>query len=236
VSYAAEAAINRRGRPTVYRQFAYVLAPARTWAGFGGLDVVVHLPEGWHAACTPPLRRQGDTLTGSFSDLPADALALTLQAPAGWAYQPLVSASLGLLILVGVGGPVFCWWAGRAKGRSLARSTPGGRPGWLRRLAWPRSLGVGVLWGGAILASGVFAISGPDLALPAGQVSIYGYGRIIAAFGVVCFGLLAVPVGFVIAQVTAVVVRARAGSGTEPFRRSRREPVAELTRFPYRRR
>jgi hypothetical protein len=59
-------------------QFAYILAPARAWADFGGLDVTVRLSSGWRAASRPGLERVGDELRGSFSELPADALALTV--------------------------------------------------------------------------------------------------------------------------------------------------------------
>ncbi len=83
ISYRADAASYRHGDPTVLRQFAYVLSPARTWAGFGGLDVSVHLPAGWNAAVTPAMDRDGDTLRRVFEDVPADAIALTVQAPVG---------------------------------------------------------------------------------------------------------------------------------------------------------
>jgi hypothetical protein len=59
-------------------QFAYVLAPARAWDGFGGLDVTVHLPSCWLVASQPKLARTGDDLTGSFDAIPADALAFTV--------------------------------------------------------------------------------------------------------------------------------------------------------------
>ncbi len=59
-------------------QFAYVLAPARAWDGFGGLDVTVHLPACWEAAALPELARAGDELRGAFDAVPADALALTV--------------------------------------------------------------------------------------------------------------------------------------------------------------
>ena len=59
-------------------QFAYVLAPARAWDGFGGLDVTVHLPACWLAASRPQLTHTGDDLTGSFDAMPADALAFTV--------------------------------------------------------------------------------------------------------------------------------------------------------------
>jgi hypothetical protein len=206
VRYAAEAATHLHGRPTVYRQFAYVLAPARAWSGFGGLGVTIHLPENWRAACTPALDREGDTLRGNFADLPADAIALTVQAPEGWAYRPLTYASLGLLGAVLLGGGVACWWGGRSKGRRGA-GPAGARPTWLDRHAWPRSIGLGVAWGSAVLGAGLFATFGPDWVLPAGQVSRYGYGQAFATIGVCFLSLLAAPVGFVIAQLTAVVVR-----------------------------
>jgi hypothetical protein len=59
-------------------QFAYVLAPARAWDGFGGLDVTVHLPVCWLAAARPPLTRTGDDLSGYFDAVPADAFAFTV--------------------------------------------------------------------------------------------------------------------------------------------------------------
>jgi hypothetical protein len=208
VRYAAEAATHLDGYPTVYRQFAYVLAPAKSWAGFGGLDVTIHLPANWRAACTPALAREGDTLTGSFADLPTDAIALTLQAPEGWAYRPLAGASLGLLGLAGFGGAVVCWKGGRASGRHAAISAEA-HSGWLSRHAWPKSVGLGAAWGLAVLGTGLFATFGPDWVLPTGQASHYGYGQAFAMIGVVLLSILAVPVGFGIAQLTAVVVRRR---------------------------
>ena len=59
--------------PTITWQFAYVLAPARAWGGFGGLDVEVLLPHGWRAAYTPDLLRNGDMLRRNFDVVPADA-------------------------------------------------------------------------------------------------------------------------------------------------------------------
>jgi hypothetical protein len=208
VRYAAEAATNLTGHPNVYRQFAYVLAPVRAWSSFGGLDLTIHLPEGWRAACTPVLERAGDTLKGSFAILPADAIALTLQAPEGWAYWPLTYAGLALLGVVGLGGAVVCWRSGRSKGRRLAIPAET-RSNWLERHAWPKSIGLGLAWGLAVLGTGAFATFVPDWVLPAGQVSHYGYGQSLAMLGVFFLSILAVPVGFVIAQLTATVVRRR---------------------------
>jgi hypothetical protein len=214
VRYAAEAATHLYGHPTVYRQFAYVLAPARSWSGFGGLDVTVHLPPDWRGASAPVLDREGDTLHGSFAEVPADALALTVQAPEGWAYQPLSYGSLGLLGLVLLAGPILCGWAGWRKGRSLAlpaRDQPTG----LARFAWPRALGLAVVWGIAVLGAGLLAVFGPDQVLPAGQESHYGYGQAFALLGVLFLTGLAVPLGFALALVTTVVVRGAAERARE---------------------
>ena len=211
VRYAAEAATHFHGNPTVYRQFAYVLAPARAWSEFGGLDVTIHLPENWRAACAPALNREGDALKGRFADLPADAIALTLQAPEGWAYRPLTYASLGLVGLAGLGGAMACWKGGRSKGRRLALPAET-RPDWLDRHAWPRSVGLSVAWGLAVLVTGLLATFGPAWVLPSGQASHYGYEQIFAALGVFVLSALAVPVGFLIAQLTAVVVARRESS------------------------
>lgn len=63
----------------IFWQLGYVLAPAREWAGFGGLDAKVLLPAGWRARAEPEMRRDGSALVGSWDTLPADALALTAQ-------------------------------------------------------------------------------------------------------------------------------------------------------------
>jgi len=158
------------GRPTVYHQLAFVLAPARSWAGFGGLDVTVQLPPGWRAASSPALQRDGDALKGSFSDVPADALGLTVQASEGWAYHLLWYVSMALFALASLGGGVLCWYGGRSKGRRLPLAGEP-RPGWLKRHAWPRSLGLGLLWSVAFPATSLLALFAPDLLLPAGQQS-----------------------------------------------------------------
>jgi len=203
VRYTAEAATHLYGSPTVYRQFAYVLAPARSWSGFGGLAVNIHLPEGWHAACTPALSREGDTLKGNFPALPADAIALTLQAPEGWAYWPLFYGGLGLFALAGLGGLALCRGVGLAKGRRLALPT-GPHPNLLQRHAWPLSLGLGLACGLVVLGTGLVATFGSDWALPAGQASHYGYVEALAILGVFFASLLAMLAGSAIAQIAAV--------------------------------
>jgi hypothetical protein len=195
------------GRPTVYHQLAYVLAPARSWAGFGGLDISVQLPPGWRAATAPPLEREGDTLHGSFAELPADALGLTVQAPEGLAYHLVKYAATGFLILAAFGGGVLCWYGGRSKGRRLPLlGQP--RPGWLARHAWPRSLGLGLLWSVAFVLASFLALFAPDMLLPTGQQSDT-YWKGWPAFGAM---ILVVPlffVGFVLAQSTAIFTHQR---------------------------
>ncbi|MDT5296395.1 MAG: hypothetical protein QOJ76_3275, partial [Acidobacteriota bacterium] len=67
------------GSHAVYWQLGYVLAPAREWASFGGLDAKVLLPVGWRAASSPEMRREGDALVAKWEEIPADALAITAQ-------------------------------------------------------------------------------------------------------------------------------------------------------------
>ena len=191
------------GQPTVYHQLAYVLAPARSWAGFGGLDISVQLPPGWRAASVPPLEREGDTLQGSFAELPADALGLTVQAPEGWAYHLVKYAATGFFILAALGGLVLCWYGGWSKGRRLPL-TGEPRPGWLKRHAWPRSLGLGLLWSVAFPATALLALLGPDSLLPAGQQSD-SYGKAWIAIGAFIPAVPLFFVGFVLAQSTAIV-------------------------------
>jgi hypothetical protein len=50
--YRARATGESENYPTVTWQFPYVLAPAREWGSFGGLDVTVYLPEAWRSNVT----------------------------------------------------------------------------------------------------------------------------------------------------------------------------------------
>ncbi|HEY0077991.1 MAG TPA: hypothetical protein VGB73_05045 [Pyrinomonadaceae bacterium] len=76
---ARPAAYSGVSSSAIYWQLGYILAPAREWASFGGLDAKVLLPRGWKAATAPAMRREGDTLTASWNEVPADALAITVQ-------------------------------------------------------------------------------------------------------------------------------------------------------------
>lgn len=141
-------------RPTVTWQLPYVLAPAREWGAFGRLDVTVHLPDSWDARSTPALEREGDTLRGSFTELPADALLLATGAPVPREYSWAVWLSEALWGLVLLGGPVMCWLAGRrlARARATSKALGGGK---IIRVAF-REFVLGVfpalLWGACIFA------------------------------------------------------------------------------------
>jgi hypothetical protein len=224
VRYSARAAVHVDRSPTVYHQFAYVLAPARDWSDFGGLDVAIQLPESWRAACTPSLAREGDILKGRFETLPADAIAVTVQAPEGRAFYPMVYASEAFFGLAMLGGAFLCWRAGRSKGRSLARPAKA-LPSTMKQRAWPNSLGVAALYDLAVVVAGMVALLTPFWVLPAGQE---GRNYETNPLGVIALpfflSVLAVPSGFLIAQSTAVIVRYRAAA------KARREstPTASL--------
>ncbi|HSK05155.1 MAG TPA: hypothetical protein VK932_28090 [Kofleriaceae bacterium] len=184
ISYRADAVRYHRGDPTILRQFAYVLSPARTWAGFGGLDVTIHVPPGWRAAVTPAMPRERDTLRAAFAAIPADAIAITVQARTG-AHAPMRYAALALFALValGGGGVVVRWTRARERRREALSAS---------RIA---ALGRGIAWGGAVLAAGMLAILGPDLVVPDGQADHRGHGRELAFVGVVLASIAAAAIG-----------------------------------------
>jgi hypothetical protein len=184
VSYRSDAVRYHHGDPTVLWQFAYVLSPARTWAGFGGLDVTVHVPAGWRAAVEPALIREGDMLRGTFENVPADALALTIQAPVG-NYTLVADATRVVFLLVVIGGGFVVAWRTRA-----AHSG-----------SWLAALGRGFAWGAAVLATGVLAIAAPELTLPEGQADHHGYGQALAYVGVVLASVVAVVIGAIVSRV-----------------------------------
>ena len=205
VQYRAEAAIHKFGQPTLYHQFAYILAPARAWSGFGGMDVTIQLPEGWNFACNLPLQRTGDVLAGSFSEVPADAIAMTTQAAVSDSYNLANEGLYWLYLLSAVFGLAFCWKRGRHTGRELANLPSESPP---RRL-WPTSLFVGMLAGFTTFVTGLLAVFAPGFLLPANQITHYGYGQIVYVIGVVLLSSYVVIIGFGVAQLTARWFRKR---------------------------
>jgi hypothetical protein len=189
------------GRPTPYPtvtwQFPYVLAPAREWGSFGGLDLTVYLPEGWQSASKPALDRDGAVLRGRFDEVPADTVMLAARAPVGPELRRAVYLYVGLYALLVVAGGVFCWWAGRLVGRFLANawdradsaSLTVGVPA-LLALFWVASIIVGahLTWCGIVGSLG-------------GQESPY-FRENALALGCLAFLVTAValPIGFLIAR------------------------------------
>lgn len=190
VRYRARATEHSHSSPVVNWQLGYVMAPARRWADFGGMDLRVRVPAGWSAAAEPALRREGDVLTGSWDALPADALALTVRAP-----EP---RSLGLwlgLAALAAAGVALCVWAGVRAGRTLARRGRG--PGWA---ALPAA-GLALVWATGVML-GIIAIP-PAVAERAGlQAAAVGYGAVVVA-------VLGWPVLFLFALGTGLVAALR---------------------------
>jgi hypothetical protein len=143
------------------------------------------------------LARSGDALVGSFDALPADSLALTTQAPV----PPLID----VFPVVAVGGVVLCVAAGALVGRWLGHRR--------RRSAWAvlPALAAGTAWAVAVVLSAAIPYLGT---VPDEQVAwTYGYGRWMIGF---LAGVVALPVGFVVTQVAAVVANRRARSRLAP--------------------
>lgn len=181
VTYRADAGVYLAA-PLIVRQFAYILAPARTWDGFGTLDVVVDVPAGWLAWSAPALERRGDRLVGRFEGVPADALALSVQPAQSAARVAARWLSLALLALAVLAGGPLCWRLGRR-----------------RRRRWPRRLAVGALggaiWAGAIGLAGWLAVEMPDAVTPAAYIAHYGYGLVMAVIGIAGLACVALPLG-----------------------------------------
>lgn len=110
-------------------QLGYVLSPARRWGSFGRLDARILLPDDWQAATTPGMKRSGDTLTGTWNSLPADAIAISTRMrvsdTAFWMadYVPIIAVILVV--------PILSFRLGWKKGRRLGmegRSVAGAIP------------------------------------------------------------------------------------------------------------
>jgi hypothetical protein len=211
MSYAADAVRHHAGEPTLMRQFAYVLAPARSWAGFGGLDATVRVPAGWSAAVRPEMTRDGDTLHATFPDLPADAIALTVQAPT-LLFQLLRYAGGALLALALVGGGIVMWRRAAARQREL--SAIGLAPS-LRRALAP-----GAAWSAAFFAVGLAAVFIPDSVLGS-QEDRRGYVEAAWTVLLLLGTLLLLPIYTAVAHRAA---RAAHAASPEPHMKLRRDP------------
>jgi hypothetical protein len=176
--YKSDAASNRRGEPAKYWQFAYVLAPAREWASFGGLNVTVHLPKGWNYAANVELTRSGDSLLGSFGNVPVDALAMTLQMPEPRWYQALSNFYLGLFLLAIPLGLIGIGWL------SFSQKTLPGR-------RWWKGIVASIGWALTNLLTGFLALYGADSLIPENQLTAYTYGYAFAVAGLILLAFVA---------------------------------------------
>jgi hypothetical protein len=187
------------GSPVRYWQFAYVLAPAREWAGFGGLDVTVSAPRGWTVVTEPKLTPEGDHLKGRFDQLPADALALTARAPVPFYYHLANYFFLLLFLLAVFASPLLIV--------SFAR-----RRGYRLRLSWLWGAGAALLWGLLILASGILYAVGAGYTVPRAQYSARGYEGVFAIFGSILLAVVALPAGLALWLFTTYLIRKRKGA------------------------
>jgi hypothetical protein len=195
VTYRAQAtAIAHMSEPVVSWQLAYILAPARDWRSFGELDVVVDLPDGWSAAASPQLERIDNKLTGHFDRLPADALTLTVQSPTlhpnalmvAKRVGPLVMFLLALVLIIMCGRSLGCW-LGKRRRTSL----------WAIPFSAVIAIGcfVGVL-------CGMWLYCRIQVLLAASPNQASWYIGTNSAYSVLALGVLMVPLGFVVAQVS----------------------------------
>lgn len=120
VAYDAEVTGYGYGGLVYTWQLGYVLAPARRWASFGTLDAMVLVPEGWQAATWPEMQQHGDTLTASWNEIPADAIAISTKMPISQTeFQIAETLPIIFGLLLGLGLSLRLGWK---KGVKLKRA------------------------------------------------------------------------------------------------------------------
>ena len=112
VSYEEEAKVVF-GRPSMYRQFAYILSPAKSWASFQDLNLIVHPPADWELVSSFDLEVDGATLVGRFNSIPADNLAFTLRPSVPWVYLFVIKYRIAVVCVITVLILAFHWRSGR---------------------------------------------------------------------------------------------------------------------------
>ena len=217
VHYQAEVSLNY-ARPAMYRQFAYILSPARSWASFGGLDLRIQVPGGWSVATTLDLEREGDLLQGSFDRIPADSIAVTMRPPIPASYQRLGMISQAVAVLLGVIGWVVCWKSGRVWAGELVRSAVADASA--RYYQTIKLLGgavvIGFLYGMVMTAATWWSVFGQDVVYPpasseqelAQRTSLsFGYLSLFKMAGVFLLAGILACLGGVIALVAGLLRR-----------------------------
>jgi hypothetical protein len=204
--YRARAYGDDEEYPTVTWLFPYILAPAREWESFGGLDVTVYLPDTWQSNSAPTLEREGGVLRGSFTNLPADCLSLAVRQPMGPEMQQKLRNTIWMCValyaFVVIGGGIVCWGIGRLIGRLLVRRTPSGTmvkyevPFWVYPFSIPLTIG----WAAAIFRT-LFLIRDNILGVFAGQEHPYFHEHLsLPSLANVCFVLFVLPIGMVLTR------------------------------------
>ena len=133
-------------------QFAYILAPVREWAGFGGLDITLLVPDDWETVTSPELKPEDKVLKGSFDNIPGDFFTVTTRAPEPLAYKLFQILFMAIFCLALLGYPAFLIIYSRRKYYKYPK-------------AWLIGIGLSVLWCVILFAAGVLVTMPLDLPL-----------------------------------------------------------------------
>jgi hypothetical protein len=185
-----------KAEPTVYKnvgvmkgwQFAYSLAPARDWKSFGGLNLVIKTPKDWKFFSNLKLEQKGENFTGNFSEIPADFIAITTQAPIPASYNTWTDITFFTFLACLFVIPVFLIILAIWKGYKWKNS-------------WVYGILIGLIWAILVGVSGFFSQSFPKSFIPESQYASYGYDDLFSTF----FNVLLIPVVLVLGMVFWIV-------------------------------
>lgn len=189
-----------RANPTVYKnigvmkgwQFAYSLAPARDWKSFGKLNVKMIVPENWRSFSNLEFNKTPDGLTAQFDKLPADFLAVTLQAPIPAQYKTWTDVTFFSFIAVLIVGPLVIFGLAYVKG-------------WKWKYGWVYGFPAGLVWSGLTGVLGYLSLTVPFYFVPQGQYASYGYDDLFSGFMIVVATFLTLIFGVVIWAGTVLI-------------------------------
>jgi hypothetical protein len=178
--------------------YEYLLSPARSWAGFGPLEITLHLPEKTRLSSPLPFRVEGDRYRARLSELPEGELRFEVMSLRGLWFGMADPSRYWVILTLLVALATFA--VGRAAGRRWARR----RPGWRRGLL--HLMGSGLLAVAAnitvvVLMGAVF----PNRALGFGYDPFFGSALLL---------LLSAPIGVVVSFAAQARVARR---GADPW-------------------
>ena len=192
VHYRQQAGDDREAAVNATYVFDYLLSPGRRWAGFGPLDISVHVPGRARFTSPLPFRREGDTYRAELPGLPPGELRFEAMSLDGLWFGMTEPGGYWAILIAAI-----------AAAATAIAAAAGKR--WASAAGWKR-VGLPLLVAGPLAAVCSLAVFALLMAAYPHHALGFGYGGFLGGLLLV---VLAGPVGAALAAIAAARERAR---------------------------